>query len=137
MGREDEHMLRRACLIALTLTTWALASPAGAGDITGKWKTEFDTVIGVQKYVFDLKVENGTLSAKAHYDRVGMGLAGDVTMSECKLVGDDISFVEPLDVQGTQVRIVYKGKVSGDEIAFTRWVGDFEPETFTAKRIKE
>ncbi len=58
-------------------------------------------------------------------------------MSECKRDGENVGFVEPLDVQGTLVRIVYKGKLSGGEIAFTRWVGDFPPETFTAKRVKE
>jgi hypothetical protein len=130
-------MLRHACLIALTLTMCVFASPAGASDITGKWKTEFDTVIGIQKYVFDLKMEDGTLSAKAHFDRIGIDVRGDVTMTECALVGDDVAFVEPLDVQGTLVRIVYKGKLSDDKIAFTRWVGNFPAETFTATRIKE
>jgi len=130
-------MLRRACLIALTLAMCAFASPAGADDVTGKWKTEFDTVIGVQKYVFDLKMDGDKLSAKASFERTGMGVKGEVTMTECALAGNDVSFVEPLDVQGILVRIVYKGKLSGDEIAFTRWVGDFAPETFAAKRIKE
>ncbi len=130
-------MLRRACLITLTLMASAFASHASAGDITGKWKTEFDTVIGVQKYVFDFKLAGGAFSASASFERVGMGMKGEVTMTECALVGDQVSFVEPLDVQGNLVRIVYKGKLSGDEIAFTRWVGDFPPETFTAKRIKE
>ncbi len=130
-------MQRRAYLIALALATCILAVPAGAEDVAGKWKTEFDTMIGIQKYVFDFKVEDGTLSGDAHYERVGIGQEGDVTLTECTLAGDEIGFREPFEVQGTPVPIIYKGKIAGDEISFTRWVGDFQPETFTATRVKE
>jgi hypothetical protein len=32
--------------------------------------------------------------------------------------------------------ITYTGKISGDEIKFTRKVGDFATEEITAKRVK-
>jgi hypothetical protein len=35
------------------------------------------------------------------------------------------------------VRITYTGKVAADEIKFTRKVGDFATEEFTAKRVTE
>ena len=50
--------------------------------------------------------------------------------------GDDITFVEMLDFQGQSIRIVYKGKISGDEIKFTRNVADFATEDLVAKRAK-
>jgi len=37
---------------------------------------------------------------------------------------------------GTTVRIEYTGKAKGDEIAFTRKVGDFGTEQFVATRVK-
>jgi len=52
------------------------------------------------------------------------------------LVGDQISFVEMLDFQGNSVRIEYKGTVKGDEIAFTRNVGEFATEQIVARRVK-
>jgi hypothetical protein len=44
--------------------------------------------------------------------------------------------VENLDFQGQPLRITYKGKVSGEEIKFTRQVGDVATEEFVAKRAK-
>jgi hypothetical protein len=50
--------------------------------------------------------------------------------------GDEISFVEMQNYQGQQTKIVYKGKVSGDEIKFTRTVADMINEDLVAKRAK-
>lgn len=47
-----------------------------------------------------------------------------------------MSFVENLNYQGMDLRIVYKGKVSGDEIKFTRVVADMFTEELVAKRAK-
>jgi hypothetical protein len=110
------------------------SAPARAADVAGKWSAEFDTQVGPQKYVFDLKEEGGKVTGKASFER--MGQKGEAELKDGKLVGDDISFVEMLDFQGNQVAITYTGKVSGDEIKFTRSVGDFAKEDFVAKRVK-
>ncbi len=112
-----------------------LALPALAADVTGKWTTEFDSQIGKQKYTFDLKVDGEKVTGKAHFER--MGQAGDVDLQEGKLVGDKISFVETFDAMGQSVRIEYTGTVKGDEIAFTRKVGDFATEQIVAHRVKD
>jgi hypothetical protein len=111
------------------------ALPARAADANGKWKTEFDTQVGVQKYVFDLKVEAGKLTGTASFER--MGEKGEATLQDGKVTGDDITFVEKLNFQGNEVPITYTGKVVGDEIKFTRKVGDFATEEFVAKRVKD
>jgi hypothetical protein len=41
-----------------------------------------------------------------------------------------------LNYQGQALRVVYKGKVSGDEIKFTRNVADMVSEDLVAKRAK-
>ena len=61
---------------------------------------------------------------------------GESKITEGKVSGDDVTFVEMLKFQEMEIRIVYKGKVSGDQIKFTRQVGDFGSEEFTAKRTK-
>jgi hypothetical protein len=66
-----------------------------------------------------------------------MGQEGDVDLLKGKVEGDVVSFVEMLDFQGNSVEISYEGKVSGDEIAFTRKVGEFATEEFKASRIAD
>ena len=50
--------------------------------------------------------------------------------------GDAISFVEMLNFQDNEIRITYTGKLSadGNEIKFTREVGDFGKMEIVAKR---
>lgn len=116
----------------LVLTALALAFlfAAYAADATGKWAAEFDTAIGVQKYTYDLKADGPKLTGKA------IGRSGETEIQEGKVNGDQISFVEMLKFEGQDLRIEYTGKVSGDEIKFTRKVGDFATEEFVAKRVK-
>ena len=121
--------------LAVVGVAFLCALPARAADVTGKWKAEFDTQVGVQKYSYDLKAEAGKLTGKASFER--MGQKGEADIKDGKVDGDDISFVEMLDFQGNQVPITYTGKVAGDEIKFTRKVGDFATEEFVAKRVKD
>ncbi len=127
--------MRIATRLSPLAASLLLALPALAADVTGKWTTEFDSQIGKQKYTFDLKVDGEKVTGKAHYER--MGQAGDVDLQEGKLVGDKLSFVEVDTFQGNELRIVYTGKVKGDEIALTRDVGGFAKEEIVAKRVKE
>jgi opacity protein-like surface antigen len=122
---------RMATAVGLVLLC---ALPASAADVTGKWTAEFDTQVGPQKYVFDLKSDAGKVTGTATFER--MGQKGEAELKDGKLTGDDISFVEMLDFQGTPVALTYTGKVVGDEIKFTRTVGDFAKEDFVAKRVK-
>jgi hypothetical protein len=111
-----------------------LALPALAADLTGKWASEFDSQIGKQTYTFDLKVDGEKVTGKAFFER--MGQKGEAELLEGKLVGDKVSFVETFDAMGQPVRIEYTGTVKGDEIAFTRKVGDFATEQIVARRVK-
>ena len=104
-------------------------------DLSGEWKTEFETQVGVQKYTFAFKVEGEKLTGKASFER--MEQKGEAELHEGKVSGDEISFVEKLSFDGNELRIEYKGKVNGDEINFTRKVGDVATEQFVAKRVKK
>lgn len=112
----------------------ANAQPA-QDSVAGKWKAQFDSQIGVQKYTYDFKVDGTNLTGTATGER-DTG-TNTVAISEGNINGDEISFVEPLSFQDQQIRIEYKGKISGDEIKFTRNVGDFATEELVAKRVKE
>jgi hypothetical protein len=104
-----------------------------AADITGKWTAEFDSEVGMQKYVFEFKAEGSTLTGMAISNIDGAEESTPIT--EGKIDGDKISFVENLNYQGMELRIVYEGTVSGDEIQLARIEGA-GGEKFVAKRAK-
>ncbi len=118
---------------ALTLLTFALASlTAFAADITGTWKAEFETQRGLQKYTFNLKQDGATVTGKASVERDGE--KREAEFKDGKVDGDTVTFTEPLKIQEREINIVFTGKVAGDEIKFTRKVGDFGSSEATAKR---
>jgi len=128
-------MRTRTRLSAAALVVLLAALPARAADLSGKWTAAFDTQVGPQKYTFQLKAEGEKVTGKASFER--MGQTGEALLLEGKLSGDQVSFVETFDAMGTTVRIEYQGTVKGDEIAFTRKVGDFATEQFVARRAKD
>src|SRR5262245_25706433 len=99
-----------------------LSLPAQAVDVTGAWKAEFNTQRGLQKYAFTLKQDGAGLSGTINAELNGE--KREAELKEGKVEGDTVSFVELLSFQGNELRIVYTGKISGDEIKFTRKVGD-------------
>ncbi len=119
--------------IHLPILSLALASlSAFAADITGTWKAEFETQRGLQKYTFNLKQDGATLTGKANVERDGE--KREAEFKDGKVDGDTVTFTEPLKIQDREISIVFTGKVAGDEIKFTRKVGDFGSSEATAKR---
>src|SRR5450631_1916958 len=94
------------------------AQAGGKVDVTGTWKAEFDTQIGLQKYSFTLKQDGTAVSGKASVDTNGE--KRDVTFKEGKIEGDKLTLVELLPIQGKDVRVTFTGKASANEIKFTR-----------------
>ena len=110
----------------------AASMPAAAGDLLGRWTAEFDSPIGVQKYVYEFKKSADALGGEATFERsIGNG---KVQLKNVKVDGDKISFDEPLAVEGNEITITYSGTLAGDELKLTRTVGQFGTEDLTAKR---
>jgi hypothetical protein len=107
-----------------------LAASAMAAGIDGKWKAKFDTQIGEQNYTYEFKSDGEKLTGTA------ANAMGSSEIQQGTVKGEDVSFVENVDFNGTAIRIEYKGKIAGDEIKFTRKVGDFATEDLVAKREK-
>ena len=116
-------------MLALLLVT---ALPAAAADLAGRWTAEFDSPIGVQKYVYEFTKSGDTLSGQATHDH-SMG-KGTEPLSNVKVEGDKVSFDEPLKIDGNTITIKYSGTLAGDELKLTRVVGEFGTEQLTAKR---
>ncbi len=92
------RLVRGILVGVVVVLSLSLALPALAADVTGQWKAEFDTPVGVQKYTFDLKVDGEKLTGKAAFER--MGQTGEAELKEGKVSGDTVSFVETFDAQG-------------------------------------
>jgi hypothetical protein len=122
-------MIRKTVLLSI-FAGLVISMSAFAADVTGTWTASFDTQIGVQNYTLTFKVEGYKLTGhvKSQYS--------DTDIQEGTINGDDISFVENLTFEGMPLRIVYKGKISGDEIKLTRNVADIATEEAVAKRAK-
>jgi hypothetical protein len=122
--------LSELLMIRLFFSFLALAAIAYAADISGKWTAAIDTQIGVQNYTYEFKVGGDKLTGttKSQF--------GESKITEGTVKGDQISFVETLNFQDQALRIVYKGKIAGDEIKFNRKVADVASEDFVAKRAK-
>ena len=134
---KPQHMKTYTKSIALASLTLALAGSAWSADTTvaGKWKGQFDSQIGLQKYTYEFKVDGTNLTGKA----IGIRDNGtnEVVITGGTVSTNSIFFVEPLKFGDNDIRIEYTGKVSADEIKFHRKVGDVAEEDFVAKRLKE
>ncbi len=116
-----------SALLAILMATASLAE-----DATGTWTASFDTQVGLQKYTFTFRVAGNKLTGKAK---------SELAMTETDIVegtvnGDDISFVENLNFQDMPLRIVYKGKLMGDQLKLTRTILDMFTEEAVAMRVK-
>jgi hypothetical protein len=116
-------------ILALALAT---ALPAAAAELVGRWTAEFDSPIGVQKYVYEFTKSGDSVTGQATYDH-SMG-KGTSPLKDVKVEGDKVSFSEPLTIQGNEIIITYSGTLAGDELKLARNVGDFGTEQLTAKR---
>ena len=107
-----------------------------AADVTGTWKSDFETQIGHQEYTFTLKQDGAMLTGKAN--SVAGERKREADLKEGKIEGDTVSFAEMLTIQDNEIRVSYTGKLSadGNEIKLTRAVGDFGKTEIVAKRGK-
>ena len=107
----------------------AFTLTASAADVGGKWKATYETPDGqARESTFDFKVDGAKLTGTVSSPR------GESTISDGKISGDEISFSVVRNIQGSDVKLMYKGKVSGAEIKFNVSFGDREFE-IVAKRI--
>ncbi len=110
--------------LKLVLTGLLFSALAFAGDITGKWNGSVPGQDGQEMTLnFDFKAENGKITGKV------TSPMGEIPISEGSINGDDVSFTTEFN----DMKIVHKGKVSGDEMKLKVEMGDHEMD-MTLKR---
>jgi len=116
----------------ISLIVFALA--ALAADITGTWKATADGPNGSMERTFVFKVDGNKLTGETTSSMLGKS-----TITDGKIDGDNISFTITANMQGNELKIDYKGKVSGDEIHLTSEIaggGGGQAIQWTAKKAK-
>jgi hypothetical protein len=129
---EAFRMKNRVVVFSAVLVLAAITLALAAG-VDGKWVAQVPGRGGqTQEQTFTLKADDGKLTGTVS------GPQGETPISDGVVKGDEISFSQAFEMQGNSVKLLYKGKVSGDEIKFTRTrVGSDQPgREFTAKRVK-
>jgi opacity protein-like surface antigen len=106
-------------LILTVLLVALCAFAASAADITGKWVAQVPGRDGTpmeQTYVF--KMDAGKITGTMTLNFGGQAMEQKIV--DGKLEGDAISFTTVADFNGTEMKFLYKGTVSGSEMKFTR-----------------
>jgi hypothetical protein len=125
----------RTALVLLAMTLFSAA--ASAADVSGKWVAQVTSPSGSQsERIFMFTVSGNTLTGTIANQQVYLAtfeekgrpkMTGTLKtqsgnpqeISEGKISGEDISFVIVSSMMGNDVRTVYTGKISGDQILFT------------------
>jgi hypothetical protein len=116
----------------LVLTGFCVAHGlAYAAGVDGTWTASFDTQVGNQTYTYTFKVDGPVLTGTAKGS-----LVADSTVSDGKVDGNRITFVEKGSYMGMPLTFNYSGELVGDEIRFKRELMGFPAEEFVAKRAQ-
>ena len=109
-------------------------------DVTGKWAAQVSGNQGTVETMFTFKADGGNVTGTVSTPQ------GTNPISEGKINENDLSFVVAVSVEGNEIKLLYKGKVSSDEIQFTRQresgtggvggSGGSQAQEFIAKKVK-
>jgi len=92
----------------------ALAITAAAADISGNWKATAEGPNGAMERTFTFKVDGNKVTGESTSSMMGKS-----EISEGKIEGDTVTFVLTGKFGDQEVKLNYKGKISGNEIKFT------------------
>jgi len=86
---------------------------ASAADVTGTWKGKAETPNGTIERTFVFKVDGKKLTGETTSEMMGKSI-----LEDGKIDGDSLSFTITVKFQDNEMKLNYKGKVTGDEIKF-------------------
>jgi hypothetical protein len=90
------------------------ACSALAADISGNWKATADGPNGAMERTFTFKVDGTKVTGETSSSFVGKS-----TITDGKVEGDTVTFSITAKIGDNELKLDYKGKISGDEIKFT------------------
>jgi len=122
-------------LVSFALLAAAVIAAPAPADLNGTWKATAEGPQGNMERTFVFKVDGTKLTGETTSSMLGKS-----TIADGKVDGDTFSFTITADFGGNQMKISYKGKVSGNEIKVTSSVdgGDGNAQSFewTGKKVQ-
>ena len=108
-------------VIAVAAMVLSAVTAASAADVSGKWTAKVPGAQGQgeSEVTFMFKVDGSKLTGTLNNSQQ----PGDVEITEGTVAGDDVSFSLTRKIGDNELKVLWKGKVSGDEIKFTRSIG--------------
>ena len=117
-------------LAGLTAIFVFSAFSALAADVSGTWKGTADTPNGPIERTFLFKVDGNRLTGETTSKMLGKSV-----ITDGKIDGDRLSFSITAKFDDNELKLNYKGVVSGDQIKFTVEIGDTgQTVVYTVKR---
>ena len=111
----------------------ACALTAFAADISGNWKATAEGTNGAMERTFVFKVDGNKVTGESTSSMMGKS-----AITDGKVEGDTVTFTLNGKFGDQEVKLNYKGKISGDEIKFTSEMagggGGGAPITWVAKK---
>ena len=120
----------------LTVCILALCATIFAADIDGKWTGQVQGPQGAMDVTMVFKADGEKLTGTI------INQMGEAALKEGSIKDNNVAFKVDREFNGMKFTVVYKGKLSGDELKLTRTIeGDFGGQTpppvdFTLKRAK-
>lgn len=119
----------------LLISLIAFAVAACAADIAGTWKGTAEGPQGTIERTFIFKVDGAKLTGETSSEMMGKSVINDG-----KVDGDNLSFTITANFGGNDVKLSYKGKVTGAEMRltseFTGGDGDAQSIQWVAKKVQ-
>jgi P pilus assembly chaperone PapD len=97
-------------LVLMTL----FAATGLAADVSGNWKATAEGPNGTMERTFTFRVDGNKLTGETT-----SSMFGKSTITDGKIDGENLSFTITVKFQDNEMKLNYKGKVSGNEIKFT------------------
>jgi hypothetical protein len=119
------------CMKWLLFLTVLFAFTASAADVTGTWKGTAETPNGTIERTFVFNVDGTTLTGETTSQIMGRSVINDG-----KIDGENISFTITVKFQDNEMKLNYKGKVSGDRIKFTVAAPNGMTLEYDAKKVE-
>jgi hypothetical protein len=114
----------------LLLTLMALfALSSSAADISGNWKGTAEGPNGAIERTFTFKQDGAKLTGETNSQYTGKS-----EITDGKVEGDAISFSITAKIQDNEMKLTYKGKITGDTIKLSSEFGGGQAIEWTLKK---
>jgi hypothetical protein len=108
--------MRNRMLLIVAVILMMLVASVWAADVAGKWIAQAPSGQGTSEITLIFKVDGATLTGTLD----NSAMPGAIEIKDGKIQENDISFHVLRAFGENEMKVVWKGKISGDEIRFTR-----------------